>query len=88
MDQPLERALWSWRTILEVVQLLLLLIRLISSMNIHLNSNLEFWNNVYNSKNNSYNSKIISIIVSKHDKFSTSGKDDGFTLEPSACCFK
>ena len=62
---------------LEVVQPLLLLIRLISAMNIHQNSNLEFWNNVYNSANNSYNSDIMSIIVSKLQvdtgKFSTFG---------------
>jgi hypothetical protein len=88
LDQQLERALWLGRKMLEVVHLLLLLIRLISAMNIHLNSNLEFWNNVYNHMNNSYNSDIISIIVLKHGKFSTSGKNDCFTLEPSACCFK
>ena len=41
---------------LEVVQLLLLLVRLFSAMNILPNSNFEIWNNAYNSANNSYNS--------------------------------
>ena len=61
----MEKALWSMRRMLELEQLLLLLIRLISAMKIHLNHNFQFWNNAYNSTNNSYNSKIISIIVFK-----------------------
>ena len=61
----MEKALWSMRRMLELEQLLLLLIRLILAMKIHLNHNFQFWNNAYNSTNNSYNSKIISIIAFK-----------------------
>ena len=71
-----------------VVQLLLLLVRLFSAMNILQNSNFEIWNKVYNSTNNSYNSKIIAIIVSKYAKNSTPGNDDGFILGSSASCIK
>ncbi len=31
-----------------------------------------------------YNSTTMSIIVSKHDKFGTSGNDDGFPVETRA----
>ena len=73
---------------LEVVQLLLLLVRLFSAMNIIPNSNFEIWNNVYNSTNNSYNSKIIAIIVSKYAKDSAFGHFHGFTLGSRASCNK
>ena len=73
---------------LEVVQLLLLLVRLFSAMNILPNSNFEIWNNAYNSANNSYNSKIIAIIVSKYAKDSAFGHFHGFTLGSRASCIK
>jgi hypothetical protein len=58
LDPPLERALWSWGTMSEVVQQLLLPITLIWTMNMHqtLNCNFKFWNN-------KYIVKIINIIV-------------------------
>ena len=73
---------------LEVVQLLLLLVRLFSAINILPNSNFEIWNNAYNSANNSYNSKIIAIIVSKYAKDSAFGHFHGFTLGSRASCIK
>jgi hypothetical protein len=85
---PADRALWWWRMMLEVVQLLLLLVRLFSAMNILPNSNFEIWNNAYNSANNSYNSKIIAIIVSKYAKDSAFGHFHGFTLGSRASCIK